>query len=140
MNLYNFLRVSHVLSRIEPMSVDNLIYESIGAAMEVYNCLGPGLLESIYEKAMIYELQCRGLKVSSQTPVEVKYKNVTLSSDLRVDILVEHKVIIELKSVEILIPVHFKQIRSYMKLLEVPAGVLINFNVSDFKQGYKVIK
>ena len=100
------------------MSIDNLIYESIGAAMEVYNHLGPGLLESIYEKAMIYELQSRGLKVSSQMPVEVKYKNVTLSSDLRLDILVEDKVIIELKSVE----------------------TLMNFNVSDFRQGYKVIK
>ena len=122
------------------MSLDNLIYESIGAAMEVYNLLGPGLLESIYEKAMIYELQSRGLKVSSQMPVEVKYKNVTLSSDLRLDILVEDKVIIELKSVETLMPVHFKQIRTYMKLLDVPTGVLINFNVSDFKQGYKVIK
>jgi GxxExxY protein len=122
------------------MSLDNLIYESIGAAMEVYNLLGPGLLESIYEKAMIYELQSRGLKVSSQMPVEVKYKNVTLSPDLRLDILVEDKVIIELKSVETLMPVHFKQIRSYMKLLDISAGVLINFNVSDFRQGYKVIK
>lgn len=122
------------------MSLDNLIYESIGAAMEVYNLLGPGLLESIYEKAMIYELQSRGLKVSSQMPVEVKYKNVTLSSDLRLDILVEDKVIIELKSVETLMPVHFKQIRSYMKLLDISAGILINFNVSDFRQGYKVIK
>lgn len=122
------------------MSLDNLIYESIGAAMEVYNLLGPGLLESIYEKAMIYELQSRGLKVSSQMPVEVKYKNVILSSDLRLDILVEDKVIIELKSVETLMPVHFKQIRSYMKLLDISAGVLINFNVSDFRQGYKVIK
>jgi len=122
------------------MSLDNLIYESIGAAMEVYNHLGPGLLESIYEKAMIYELQSRGLRVSSQMPVEVKYKNVILSSDLRLDILVEDKVIIELKSVETLMPVHFKQIRSYMKLLDISAGVLINFNVSDFRQGYKVIK
>ena len=122
------------------MSLDNLIYESVGAAMEVYNHLGPGLLESVYEKAMIYELQSRGLKVSSQMPVEVKYKNVTLSSDLRLDILVEDKVIIELKSVETLMPVHFKQIRSYMKLLDISAGVLINFNVSDFRQGYKVIK
>ena len=122
------------------MSLDNLIYESIGAAMEVYNLLGPGLLESIYEKAMIYELQSRGLKVSSQMPVEVKYKNVTLSSDLRLDILVEDKVIIELKSVETLMPVHFKQIRSYMKLLDISAGILMNFNVSDFRQGYKVVK
>ena len=122
------------------MSIDNLIYKTVGAAMEVYNHLGPGLLESIYEKAMIYELQSRGLKVTSQTPVEIKYKNVTIGSDLRLDIFVEDKLIIELKSVEALLPVHFKQVRSYMKLLNVSAGVLINFNVSDFKQGYKIIK
>lgn len=122
------------------MNIDNLIYQSVGAAMEVYNHLGPGLLESVYEKAMMYELQSRGLRVTSQMPVEIKYKNTTLGSDLRLDILVEDKVIIELKSVETLMPVHFKQIRTYMKLFDVPAGVLINFNVSDFKQGYKVIK
>ena len=122
------------------MSLDNLIYESIGAAMEVYNHLGPGLLESIYEKAMIYELQSRGLEVSSQIPVEIRYKDTILGSDLRLDIIVENKLIIELKSVETLMPVHFKQVRSYMKLLGSPAGILINFNVSDFKQGYKVIK
>lgn len=122
------------------MNIDNLIYQSVGAAMEVYNHLGPGLLESVYEKAMMYELQSRGLRVTSQMPVEIKYKNTTLGSDLRLDILVEDKVIIELKSVETLMPVHFKQIRTYMKLLDVPAGVLMNFNVSDFKQGYKVIK
>lgn len=122
------------------MNIDNLIYQSVGAAMEVYNHLGPGLLESVYEKAMMYELQLRGLRVTSQMLVEIKYKNTTLGSDLRLDILVEDKVIIELKSVETLMPVHFKQIRTYMKLLDVPAGVLINFNVSDFKQGYKVIK
>lgn len=122
------------------MNIDNLIYQSVGAAMEVYNHLCPGLLESVYEKAMMYELQLRGLRVTSQMPVEIKYKNTTLGSDLRLDILVEDKVIIELKSVECLMPVHFKQIRTYMKLLNVPAGLLINFNVSDFKQGYKVIK
>ena len=122
------------------MNIDNLIYQSVGAAMEVYNQLGPGLLESVYEKAMMYELQLRGLRVTSQMPVEIKYKNTTLGSDLRLDILVEDKVIIELKSVETLMPVHFKQIRTYMKLLDVPTGVLMNFNVSDFKQGYKVIK
>ena len=122
------------------MSIDNLIYKTVGAAMEVYNHLGPGLLESIYEKAMIYELQSRGLKVTAQTPVEIKYTNVTIGSDLRLDIFVEDKLIIELKSVEALLPVHFKQVRSYMKLLNVSAGVLINFNVSDFKQGYKIIK
>ena len=81
------------------MSIDNLIYESVGAAMEVYNHLGPGLLESVYEKAMIYELKSRGLNVSSQIPAEIKYKDVIIGSDLRLDIIVENKLIIELKSV-----------------------------------------
>lgn len=122
------------------MIVDKLIYESIGAAFEVYNILGPGLLESVYEKAMIYELQSRGLEISSQIPVEIKYKEIVIGSDLRLDIIVEDRLIIELKSVETLMPVHFKQIRTYMKLLNKSTGLLINFNVSDFRQGYKVIK
>lgn len=122
------------------MSIDKLIYESIGAAFEVYNILGPGLLESVYEKAMVCELQSRGLNVSSQIPIEIRYKDIIVGSDLRLDLLVEEKLILELKSVDTLMPVHFKQIRTYMKLLDKTAGVLINFNVSDFRNGYKVIK
>ena len=122
------------------MSTDKLIYETIGAAFEVYNTLGPGLLESVYEKAMIVELQSRGLSVQTQLPVEIQYKNTLIGSDLRLDLLVENRLIIELKSVETLLPVHFKQVRTYMKLLDKTAGILINFNVSDFRTGYKVIK
>lgn len=122
------------------MDVDKLIYESIGAAFEVYNNLGPGLLESVYEKAMIYELKSRGLNVSSQIPVEIKYKDVIIGTDLRLDLIVENKLIVELKSVDSLVPVHFKQIRTYMRLLNKRTGLLINFNVSDFRTGYKVIK
>lgn len=122
------------------MSTDQLIYETIGAAFEVYNTLGPGLLESVYEKAMIVELQSRGLSVQTQLPVEIHYKDTVIGSDLRLDLLVENSLIIELKSVETLNPVHFKQIRTYMKLLNKSAGLLINFNVSDFRIGYKVIK
>lgn len=122
------------------MNIDNLIYECIGASMQVYNYLGPGLLESIYEKALLYELKQRGLKVDNQVDVEIKYKDVVLGSDLRLDIIVENTLVIELKSVEMLMPVHFKQVRTYMKLLDLPAGLLINFNEADFKSGYKVIK
>lgn len=122
------------------MSIDKLIYETIGAAFEVYNTLGPGLLESVYEKAMIVELKSRGLSVQTQFPVEIHYKNTLIGSDLRLDLLVENKLIIELKSVEILNSVHFKQVRTYMRLLDKSAGILINFNVSDFRTGYKVIK
>ena len=122
------------------MSIDKLIYETIGAAFEVYNTLGPGLLESVYEKAMIVELKSRGLSVQTQFPVEIHYKNTLIGSDLRLDLLVENKLIIELKSVETLNSVHFKQVRTYMRLLDKSAGILINFNVSDFCTGYKVIK
>ncbi|MEE0890044.1 MAG: GxxExxY protein [Bacteroidales bacterium] len=122
------------------MTQDKLIYEVIGASMEVYNVLGPGLLESVYEKALLYELKLRGLKVSSQIPVNIEYKGNVIGSDLRLDIIVEDILIVELKSVESLLPVHFKQIRTYMRLLNKSMGLLINFNVSDFKNGYKVIK
>ncbi len=122
------------------MTQDKLIYEVIGASMEVYNVLGPGLLESVYEKALLYELKLRGLKVSSQIPVNIEYKGNVIGSDLRLDIIVEDILIVELKSVESLLSVHFKQIRTYMRLLNKPMGLLINFNVSDFKNGYKVIK
>ena len=122
------------------MDVNKLIYDAIGASFEVYNVLGPGLLESVYEKALIHELKLRGLNVSSQVPVEIVYKGETVGADLRLDIIVNDTLIIELKSVETLMPVHFKQVRTYMKLLDKPAGLLVNFDVSDFKNGYKVIK
>ena len=122
------------------MDVNKLIYDVIGASFEVYNALGPGLLESVYEKALIHELKLRGLNVSSQVPVEIVYKDETVGADLRLDIIVNDTLIIELKSVEALMPVHFKQVRTYMKLLDKPVGLLVNFDVSDFKNGYKVIK
>lgn len=122
------------------MTVDKLIYEAIGACYEVYNALGPGLLESVYEKALMQELKIRGLSVKSQVPVDIVYKGVSVGADLRLDIIVEDTLIIELKSVETLLPVHFKQVRTYMKLLDKTAGLLVNFDVNDFKQGFKVIK
>lgn len=122
------------------MTTDKLIYEAIGSCFEVYNALGPGLLESVYEKALTQEFKLRGLNVKSQVPVDITYKGVTVGADLRLDIIVEDTLIVELKSVETLLPVHFKQVRTYMKLLDKPVGLLVNFNVSDFKQGYKVIK
>ena len=122
------------------MELNHVIYQSIGACMEVYNTLGPGLLESVYEKALFQEMKLIGLKVQSQVPVELIYKGVCIGNDLRLDLIVEDQLIIELKSVESLLPVHFKQVRTYMKLLDKPAGLLVNFNVSDFRNGFKVIK
>ena len=122
------------------MTVDKLIYETIGACFEVYNVLGSGLLESVYERVLIQELKLRGLQVSSQIPVDIVYKGVSVGAELRLDVIVEDTLIVELKSVEALAPVYFKQVRTYMKLLSKPAGLLVNFDVSDFKNGYKVIK
>ena len=122
------------------VKINDVIYKIIGGAMEVYNHLGPGLLESVYHKAMNYELNQRGLFVRSELPVEVLYKGVNVSNDLKVDLLVDNLVVVELKSVEYLLPVHFKQLRTYMKLLNLSAGVLINFDVGDFRDGYRVVK
>lgn len=138
MNQFKAPRITRITSMF--MDVNKLIYDAIGASFEVYNALGPGLLEGVYEKALIHELKLRGLRVSSQVPVEIVYKGETVGADLRLDIIVNDTLIIELKSVESLMPVHFKQVRTYMKLLDKPAGLLVNFDVSDFKNGYKVIK
>lgn len=116
---------------------DPLSYKVIGCAMEVYNVLGPGLLESAYEKALIHELQINGLSVSSQVPVEMLYKGVNLGEGLRLDLLVEDSLIVELKSVDELKPMHYKQLLTYLKLLDKRIGLLINFNVNDFRDGIK---
>ncbi|MBR4218447.1 MAG: GxxExxY protein [Bacteroidales bacterium] len=122
------------------MTDNEILYNIIGAAMEVYNYFGPGLLESLYEKALTQELRLRNLIVQSQIPIEVKYKGFHISNDLRLDLLVNNTIIVELKAVEYLQPVHFKQVRTYMKLLNLHLGLLINFDVNDFKSGYKVIR
>ena len=116
---------------------DPLSYKVIGCAMEVYNVLGPGLLETAYEKALIHELQINGLSVSSQVPVEMQYKGVNLGEGLRLDLLVEDSLIVELKSIDELKPVHYKQLLTYLKLLDKRIGLLINFNVNDFRDGIK---
>ena len=116
---------------------DPLSYKIIGCAMEVYNTLGPGLLEAAYEKALIQELELNGLSVASQVPVEMNYKGVNLEEGLRLDLLVEDSIIIELKSVEELKPVHYKQLLTYLKLMDKRIGLLINFNVYDFREGIK---
>lgn len=112
-----------------------LSYQIRGAAMEVYNQLGPGLLESIYEKALIAELRLRNIEVKSQVPVQVVYKGNVVSNDLRIDLLIDDTIIVELKSVEELSSLHYKQIRTYLKLTNKPLGWLINFNEDDFAHG-----
>ena len=120
--------------------LNELSYEIRGAAMEVYNELGPGLLESVYEKALIHEFKLRDINVTSQMPVDIIYKGELVGNDLRADILVEDTVILELKSVEEIKRVHYKQLRTYMKLLNKPEGWLINFGEEDFVKGMIKLK
>ena len=105
--------------------------------MEVYSHFGPGLLESVYEKAMIRELELRGLKVQSQVIIPILYKGVPVGDDLRIDLLVEDELIVELKSVEEIKDVFYKQLRTYLKLMDKEEGLLINFGEYDFKKGLR---
>ncbi|HMV14030.1 MAG: GxxExxY protein [Chitinophagales bacterium] len=108
--------------------INDLAYKIIGCAIEVHRELGPGLLESIYQKCMEEELKNRNLSFQSQINIPIKYKTITLDCDLRLDILVEDLIIIELKAVETLLPLFHAQLLTYMKLLKKPKGLLINFN------------
>ena len=115
------------------MSLNEISYQIRGAVFDVYNELGPGLMENVYEKALIIELLNRGLQVENQVPIEVRYKGSDLGLQYRLDLLVNKQVIIELKSVEILLPVHYKQLITYLKLAQKPLGFLINFNTESIK-------
>ena len=123
------------------MTNHEISYHIRGAAMEVYNTLGPGLLESVYHKALVRELKDRGLDVKSEVPVEVYYKGDLIEEDaLRLDIVVENRVVLELKSVETLLPIHFKQLRTYLRLYNKDLGWLINFGAYDFSDGLCSVK
>jgi len=111
----------------------------IGAAIEVHTQLGPGLLESVYETCLYYELKEIGLKVERQVNLPLKYKNLHLDSGLRLDLLVQDKVIIELKAVQELCDVHVAQTLTYLKLTDLKLGLLINFNEALLKQGLRRI-
>ena len=113
------------------MTENEISYEIRGAIYDVYKELGPGLLESVYEEALVCELTNRGLKVERQRKVPVVYKGVLLSTELRLDVIVEDLVIVELKSVVELLPVHFKQILTYLRLTGKHLGILVNFNTDD---------
>ncbi len=119
------------------MEFENITREIIGAAIEVHKHLGPGLLESAYEECLVYELLQKGYKIERQKAVPVVYKEIVLDYGYRIDILVENKVLLELKSVEALAPVHEAQILTYMKFSEKKIGLLINFNVTVLKNGLK---
>ncbi len=109
----------------------------LGCAIEVHKQLGPGLLESAYEACLVYELKEKGLNVIQQAALPVIYKDVKLEAGYRIDVLVENKVIIEIKSVDALADIHLAQVLTYLKLKDVKLGLLINFNSVLLKEGIK---
>ena len=115
------------------MNENDLGYQIRGACFKVYNELGPGLLESAYESALAFELGSLGLSVETQVPINVLYRGLELGTSYRIDILVEGKVLIELKSVEKLSDLHHKQLLTYLKLANIKLGYLVNFNTDSMK-------
>ena len=107
---------------------DELSHDVIGAAIEVHRIMGPGLLERIYEKCLLRELELRSIRAVSQQDVQIKYKGMVFSEELKFDLLVDGCLLLELKAVQEVHPIHKAQLLSYMKLLDVPLGLLINFH------------
>jgi len=122
------------------MDVNQITYEIRGAIFSVYNELGPGLLESCYEAALFYELQCRGLNVVCQVPVGVTYRGKELDQGYRMDILVENQVVIEIKSAETLHDVHKKQLLTYLRLANKRIGILVNFNTARIQDKVSLVR
>jgi GxxExxY protein len=119
------------------MEFDPLSKQVIGYAIEVHRVLGPGLMESAYRRCLVHELQSNGLTCVSEQPVPVRYKGLTLDCGYRIDLLVENGLILELKCVEKLQPIHEAQLLTYMKLAGIGIGLLINFRVTQLKNGLK---
>ncbi len=117
------------------MTENEISYKIRGAIFKVSNSLGPGLLESVYEAALRYELDKEGLTVKTQVPIPVIYDDIKLDLGFRLDLLVNDKVIVEIKSVEILAPVHHKQLLTYLKLTDKKLGLLVNFNTDNIIGG-----
>jgi len=117
------------------MDENQLSYKIIGVALELHRNIGPGLLESAYENALAYDLRNAGMLVQTQAPMPFLYKDVKLDAGYRIDLLVENKVIVEIKAVESLAPVHFAQVLTYLRLSQMKLGLLINFNCKLLKDG-----
>lgn len=119
------------------MELNDLTEKIIGCAIKVHRVLGPGLLESAYEVCLVHELRKAGLKAERQVALPVIYEGLRLDADYFIDILVEDTVVIELKSVEHILPIHEAQLLTYLKLANKKLGLLINFNVTLLKNGIK---
>jgi GxxExxY protein len=119
------------------MEFDELSRSVIGCAIEVHRTLGPGLLESTYRQCLAYELSHAQIPFQMEVPLPVRYKHVLLDCAYRTDLLVGGDLIVEVKSVETLLPIHQAQILTYMRLAKIPIGLLINFNVTKLQGGIK---
>ena len=117
------------------MTENAIATEIVDAAFRIHTTLGPGLLESVYDTVLAYELGRRGLRTVRQQPIPVVYEEVRIDTGFRADLVVEDKVIVEIKSVELLAPVHKKQLLTYLRLADKRLGLLINFNVALIKDG-----
>src|SRR4030095_2787369 len=120
-----------------PKDLNYISGQIVDAAVHIHTRLGPGLLESVYERILAYELEKRGLTVERQVPVPIVYDNLRFEEGFRADLIVEKAIVVELKSVEAFAPVHAKQLLTYLKLLDVRLGLLINFGAPLLKDGIK---
>jgi len=120
--------------------LNDLTRSIIGAAIEVHKEIGPGLLESVYEKCMTHLLREKGFRITVQQKVPLLFRGLYLDCDLRFDVMVEDMIVVEIKAVDALIPIHEAQLLTYLKLLSKPKGILINFNCTNiFKEGQKTL-
>ena len=117
------------------MTENAIAKEIVDAAFRIHTTLGPGLLESVYDRVLAYELGRRGLRTVRQQPIPVVYENIRIHTGFRADLVVEDKVIVEIKSIEIVAPVHKKQLLTYLRLADKRLGLLINFHVAPIKDG-----
>jgi len=120
--------------------LDQVTFKALGCAIEVHRKLKAGLLESVYEKCFVHELNLQGLKWEAQRHVPLNYKGILIDADLRYDVLIEDVLIVEIKATDGIVPVHEAQVLTYMRLLEKPKGLIINFNCTNiFKEGQKTL-
>jgi GxxExxY protein len=128
------------MNSISKKYLNDLTYKVVGCAIEVHKHLGPGLLESVYEKCFMRELSLRGIEHKSQIWVPLQYKGLQLDTELRLDVLVDDILCVELKAQEGLLPIHDAILLSYMQMLQKPKGILINFHCTNiFKDGQKTL-
>ncbi len=122
------------------MKINDLTGAVIGAAIEVHRELGPGLLESIYEECLSKEIELRKILFKRQVAIPIQYKGCEIESNLRLDMIIDDRLILELKSCEVLLPIHEAQLLTYLKLTKIELGLLINFNVRVLKDGIKRLR